>query len=98
MQTMFNRLQQKWKMNGRQVLVILITFALGGSLTGFVGKRLMSFLEIEIAVLYILIYILLVTLIWPFAVLIISIPLGQFPFFRKYILKIGNRLFTRRKN
>jgi formyltetrahydrofolate-dependent phosphoribosylglycinamide formyltransferase len=42
--------------------------------------------------LWTLIYILLITIIWPLAVLVISIPLGQFPFFIKYIRKIGGRI------
>ena len=45
--TMFQRLQQKWKVNGLQVLLILCTFAIGGSLTGFAGKKLMNLLSIE---------------------------------------------------
>src|SRR5690348_6923003 len=94
---MFDRLQKKWKVNGWKVLIILIIFALGGSLTGFAGRRLMSFLEIEIAVLKIIVYILLVTILWPLAVLIVSIPFGQFSFFRNYILRIGNKLFNRKK-
>jgi hypothetical protein len=95
---MFERLQKKWKVNDWQVLVILIIFALGGSITGYVGRKLMSVFEIELVVLYIIIYILLISFIWPLAVLVVSIPFGQFSFFRKYILRIGNRLFSKKKN
>ncbi|MBO9681097.1 MAG: hypothetical protein J7502_00255 [Flavisolibacter sp.] len=77
---MFNNLQKKWKVRGWQLLLILIVFALGGSLTGYIGKKLMGFFEIEILLLYIIIYILIVTIIWPFAVLLVSIPFGQFAF------------------
>jgi hypothetical protein len=94
---MFKNLQKKWKVNGWQVLIILVIFALGGSLTGFAGRKLMNTFEIEILFLYIIIYILIVTLIWPFAVLLVSIPFGQFSFFRKYIARMGTRLFTRKK-
>lgn len=79
------------------MLLILLIFALGGSVTGFVGKRLMSVFEIEIAVLNIIVYLLLITIIWPVAVLVVSIPFGQFSFFRNYIVRIGNRLFIRKK-
>jgi hypothetical protein len=95
---MLKHLQKKWKVNGWQVLIILNIFALGGSLTGYAGRKLMSFLEIEILVLYIIIYLLIVTAVWPFAVLLVSIPFGQFSFFRKYIARMGTRLFTRKKN
>jgi hypothetical protein len=95
---MFKGLQKKWRVNGWQVLAILTIFALGGSLTGYVGRKLISIFEFEVFVLYIIIYILIVTIIWPFAVLFVSIPFGQFSFFRKYITRIGTRLFTRKKN
>lgn len=95
---MFSPLKKKWKVNGWQLLIILIIFALGGSLTGFVGRKLMNIFEIEILILYVIIYILLVTIIWPVAVLIVSIPFGQFQFFKKYITRIGNRLFIRKKD
>jgi hypothetical protein len=94
---MFSKLQKKWKVSGWQVLLILLIFALGGSITGYVGRKLMSAFEIEIAVLYILIYILLITIIWPVAVLMVSVPFGQFSFFRNYIARVGNRLFIRKK-
>ena len=77
--------------------MILVVFALGGSLTGFLGRQLIALFEIELLVLYITIYILLVTIIWPAAVLMVSIPFGQFSFFRKYIAKMGAGLYTRKK-
>lgn len=97
-EAMFKGLQKKWNVTGVQALLILFIFAVGGSLTGYAGRKLMTVFEIEIAVLYILIYILLVTIIWPVAVLIVSIPFGQFPFFKKYITRIGNRLFNRKRD
>ena len=95
---MFDKLQKKWKVGAWQVLIIIIIFALGGSLTGYVGRKLMNIFEIEISVLYIIIYILMVTIIWPVAVLIVSIPFGQLSFFSKYIVRIGHRLSIRKKN
>ena len=95
---MFQRLQNKWKVKGWQVIIILVIFALGGSLTGFAGRKLMNLFDIEMAGLYILIYVLLIAIIWPFAVILVSIPFGQFSFFRRYIRRIGQRLFTSQKN
>lgn len=89
---MFERLQKKWKVKGWQFVLIMFTFAIGGSATGFVAKKLMPVFAIGPAWLWIVVYILLVTLIWPLAVLLVSIPLGQFPFFSKYIRKIGRRI------
>lgn len=88
---MFNRLQQKWKVNGWRLLLILITFALGGSLTGLAGRKVMLLLGINNPWIYVPIYIIIVTLIWPLMVLLVSIPLGQFRFFIEYLGKMGKR-------
>jgi uncharacterized membrane protein YwzB len=90
---MFEKLQQKWKVSGWRLLLILLTFAVGGSLTGWAGKKIMNALGIEQPIIYIIVYILLITLIWPAAVMLISIPFGQALFFKKYILRLYRRLF-----
>jgi formyltetrahydrofolate-dependent phosphoribosylglycinamide formyltransferase len=89
---MFERLQKKWNVSGFKLAIIIIIFALGGSLTGYVGKKIMNAVFPEKGIVWIVIYVLLITLIWPLAVLLVSIPFGQFPFFKKYISRIGNRL------
>lgn len=89
---MFERLQKKWKVGGLQLALIIATFAMGGSLTGYAGKKLMNTLALDQDWLWTIVYILLITLIWPLAVLVISIPMGQFSFFKKYIRKIGIRM------
>jgi hypothetical protein len=94
---MFENLQKRWKMNGWRVLLILVIFALGGSLTGYLGRKLINIFEFENRLLYIIIYLLLICIIWPLAVLIVSIPFGQFSFFKNYILRIGYRMFHRKR-
>jgi hypothetical protein len=94
---MFKRLQDKWKVNGWRVLLILMTFATGGSLTGFLGKLLMSLTGIKNTALYIPIYIIVITILWPLLVLLVSIPFGQFFFFKKYISRMGDRIVKKRK-
>jgi hypothetical protein len=89
---MFERLQNKWKVKGVQLFLILCTFTIGGSLTGFAGKKIMNVLSVSQDWLWAILYILIVTLLWPLAVLLVSIPFGQFPFFIKYIRKIGSRM------
>jgi formyltetrahydrofolate-dependent phosphoribosylglycinamide formyltransferase len=89
---MFQRLQQKWKVNGLQLALIICTFAIGGSLTGYAGRKLLNELSIQQNWLWILLYILLIILLWPLAVILVSIPFGQFSFFLKYIRKIGMRV------
>lgn len=89
---MFSGLQQKWKVNGWRVFLIIATFALGGSLCGYTGRCIMPAFHIAQPVLWAIIYLLLITLLWPLCVVIVSIPLGQFVFFRQYLLKIGARM------
>ena len=89
---MFERLQKKWKVNGLQLVLILCTFAIGGSLTAFVGKKLMNGWPLNRIG-----YGLLSILYWShyyghMAVLLVSLFFGQFRFFLKYIKKIGARM------
>ena len=89
---MFQKLRNKWKVNGWQLLLILCTFAFGGSITGYVGKRIMPLFGIETPWLAVPAYILLVTFLWPLIVLLVSFPFGQFRFFSGYLKKIGQRM------
>ena len=89
---MFEKLRQKWKVNVFQLVLILCTFAIGGSLTGYAAKKIMNILSIEADWLWVIIYLLLVTIIWPVMVLIVSIPFGQFRFFSNYTRKLGQKM------
>lgn len=90
------RLRNKWQVkNILQVVLILCTFAIGGTMCSFVGKRIMTLTGLEGGALWVIIYILMVTILWPLCVLLISIPFGQFQFFRKYLRKLGNRIIRR---
>ena len=89
---MFKRLQTKWKVNGIQLFLVLCVFALGGSATGWLGKVVMNWLSVNQGWLWTLLYIIVVTLIWPIAVLLVSIPFGQFTFFAGYLARIGRRM------
>jgi hypothetical protein len=94
---MFEKLQKKWKVSGAGLVLILCTFAIGGSLCGYAGRWLLSQTGLEKGALWIVIYLLLITLLWPLCVLLVSIPLGQFSFFTAYIRKIGRRLFGKKE-
>ena len=89
---MFKQLKQKWKVNGLQLALIICTFAIGGSLTGFTAKKMMNWLAIEHDWLWTIIYILLITIIWPLAVIVISIFFGQFHFFSGYVRRLGEKV------
>lgn len=94
---MFDGLKNKWKVGGLQLLLILCTFALGGSLCGYAGRKILSLFPLEKGVLWFIIYIVLITILWPVCVLLISIPFGQFPFFKNYLQRIWKRM-TGKKN
>ncbi len=93
---MLKKLQAKWNVNLWNLLLIISTFAIGGSLCGFAGRKLLLLTNLEKNVLWIFLYIIVITLLWPICVLVVSIPLGQFSFFKNYILRIRNRMTARR--
>jgi hypothetical protein len=91
------KLKHRWQVkNILQVILILCTFALGGSACGYLGRKIMHYIGPEHKGLWVVVYIIMVTLLWPLCVLIISIPLGQYKFFRKYLRKLGNRMMGRK--
>jgi formyltetrahydrofolate-dependent phosphoribosylglycinamide formyltransferase len=93
---MFARLKEKWKVNWLQFVLIFTTFALGGSLCARAGNWLLSFVLTEKSVLYWLIYVPLITVLWPLCVLMVSIPLGQFRFFSNYLKRIWYKITGRK--
>jgi hypothetical protein len=93
---MFRRLQYKWGVSGIQFVLIFCVFAVGGSLTGFLAKKLMAVFAIGNQVLYWISYVVVVTLLWPFCVMLVSIPFGQFRFFWNYEKKLFARITGRK--
>jgi hypothetical protein len=89
---MFERLQQRWKVGPFQIVLIITCFALGGSLTGYSAKKIMDAFSVEEDWLWTIVYILLVTIIWPLAVLIVSFFFGQFKFFKAYVTRLGRKV------
>ena len=94
---MFGKLKKHWKVNGINLALIIATFAIGGSLCGYAGRKILLLINPDKGPVWVMLYIILVTLLWPLAVILISIPLGQFGFFKKYVARIGRKLFSVRK-
>lgn len=94
---MLNKLKDRWKVNTVNLFLIILTFALGGSLCGYLGRKVLTATEMDKGALWVITYILLITLLWPLCVLAISIPFGQFVFFKKYLLKIWARMTGKNK-
>lgn len=89
---MFQKLQNKWKVSAGRLLLIIATFAIGGSLCGYLGRKLIALTNVEKGVGWVLLYLLMVTFLWPFCVILISIPMGQFRFFKEYLKKMYERM------
>ncbi len=95
---MLEKLKKHWKVNGVNLVLIIATFALGGSLCGFAGRKILLLTNLDKGFSWLFLYILLVTLLWPLSVILVSIPLGQFAFFKKYIIRIWNKITSKKKN
>lgn len=87
-----NRLQEKWRVGPVQFWLIMTTFALGGSLSGYLNKQILNLVFLEKNAAYWLIYPLLLTILWPFSVIFVSFLTGQFSFFKGYLGRIWGRL------
>jgi len=88
---MLKGLQKKWGVTPLSLVLILCTFAIGGSLSGYGPKTILPLLNIEKGFLYWVLYFVIVTLLWPLCVILVSIPLGQYKFFSGYLKKMGKR-------
>ena len=86
-------LQEKWKVGGSQFWLIMLTFALGGSLSGRLCSFLLNLVFLEKNWAFWLVYPLFLTILWPFSVLFVSFFTGQFRFFRGYLSRVGAKVF-----
>lgn len=89
---MLKRLQQKWGVNGINMVLIITTFAFGGSACARVAGLILKLSSLEKNTIWWVIYFLLVTILWPICVIIISFPLGQFRFFKNYLFRIWSKM------
>lgn len=94
---MLKRLQKKWKVSGGRLVLIIATFAIGGSLCGYAGRKLLGLMNIDKGVGWVILYIILITLLWPVAVILVSLLLGQFSFFRDYLRRISGKMHMRKR-
>ena len=86
-------LQEKWKVGGSQFWLIMLTFALGGSLSGRLCSFLLNLAFLEKNWAFWLVYPLFLTILWPFSVIFVSFFTGQFRFFRGYLARVGAKVF-----
>ena len=86
------RLQEKWKLGTGQFWLVILTFALGGSLSGRLCSFLLKLVFLEKNWAFWLVYPLFLTILWPFSVIFVSFFTGQFAFFKGYLARVGSRL------
>jgi len=98
---MFNKLQQKWKVGGIQLFLILCTFAVTGSLTAFISERITNWVGFDENTLFawkILLRLSILIFGYQFIILAVSFLFGQFRFFWNYEKKILTKMgFMKRK-
>jgi len=96
----FIRLKEKWQLGSMlHLLLVLVTFTIGGSACGFITGKIMSLSSISLkSPLWWISYVVLASIIWPACVYIISFFFGQQKFFKKYLIKMGNRMFGKNKS
>ena len=90
-----NKLRAKWGLGPVQFWLVILTFALGGSLSGRVCTKILDLLILERNWAFWLIYPLFLTILWPFSVLFVSFFTGQYRFFKGYLTRVGGKLFGR---
>lgn len=95
---MLDKLKKKWNVSAIQLVLILCTFAIGGSLCGYAGRQIMQLLPLDKNVLWWVLYIVLVTILWPIAVILVSIVFGQYSFFIRYLTRIGKKMGILKKD
>ena len=103
-----NKLKERWQIKSNfQLAVIFVVFAINGSLSAKIGQLLMNFFGLDKEnlnlVVYYFIFIIIVTLIYPFLIIANGFIFGQFEFFfrfsRKMLKSIGlGIIFGSKKN
>ncbi|MCZ2224058.1 MAG: hypothetical protein LC122_10550 [Chitinophagales bacterium] len=89
---MFKKLKEKWNVGWWRFSLIFMTFAIGGSSCAKLSSWLLQHIFSEKDFVYWIIYVPLISILWPLCVIIISIPLGQFIFFKNYLKKMWTKI------
>ena len=87
-----NKLRAKWGLGPVQFWLVMLTFALGGSLSGRLCTKILDLVILERNWAFWLIYPLFLTILWPFSVIFVSFFTGQFTFFKGYLSRMGAKL------
>ncbi len=90
------KLKQRWGINSNlQFFIILIVFAITGSLSAWLAKPICAALDITRAsfgLWYFLLYLIVITPIYKILLLLIGTIFGQYRFFKSFLQKMLSRL------
>lgn len=86
------KLQAKWGLKPLAFWLVILSFALGGSLSGRLCSFLLNMAFSEKNWAFWLFYPLVLTILWPFSVIFVSLFTGQYAFFKGYLGRVGAKL------
>ena len=90
---MFQSLKDRWKVNNKQLFLILCTFVITGTLTAWLAQFVRELLSIDnYELLWWIIEIVTIVFGYQVIIFIVGFSLGMFPFFWRYEKKILRRL------
>jgi phosphoribosylglycinamide formyltransferase-1 len=90
---MFQRLKQKWNVNGTQFFLILCVFAITGTTTAWLTRQVTFWLQLDASSFwYWAIKVVILLFGYQVLILLFAIPFGQFNFFWNYEKKILQRM------
>ena len=95
---MLNKLKQHWKVNNKELALILFTFAIAGIVTAWLSKKVSEWLLLDkYGITWWAANIIVIILGYQVIILIVGYCLAMFPFFRKYEKKILRRFGMMKK-
>lgn len=90
---MFQRLKERWKVNGLQLFLILCVFALTGTTTAYLTRQVTYWLNLDSSsAWYWILKVFMLVFGYQVLIILFSIPFGQFRFFWNYEKKILRKL------
>ncbi|HUR11960.1 MAG TPA: DUF6787 family protein [Flavitalea sp.] len=85
----FHHLERKWNVSGKQLVLILIVFAITGTTTAYLTRMITRWFQLDISsIWYWVAKVAVLVFGYQILILLIAIPFGQFRFFWNYEKKI----------
>lgn len=94
----FEKLKSKWKLNDKQVIVVLIVFACTGTTVLLLKRPVLNFFTSgdDLKGIYSVLYYILILPIYNIILLVYGFLFGQFSFFWEFEKRMFSRMFGRK--